>query len=98
PVYTGRLKNSIKVSRERRNRICVLAEAPYSGFVEFGTRPHIIRPRQKQVLRFEADGKVVYATRVYHPGAGPKPFFRPAFQYAAEKVSEIMLRGMARCL
>jgi len=89
PVETGKLRENIKLRKEHRGRIAVIAEAPYSGFVEFGTRPHEIRPRHKKVLRFEINGKIVFATRVYHPGTSPKPFFRPALEDAVEKLPEI---------
>jgi len=89
PVDTGRLKNSIGMRREGRNKIVVEAKAPYAGFVEYGTRPHIIRPRRKKVLRFEVDGKVVFATRVYHPGTSPKPYWRPSLHHTAEALPKI---------
>ena len=89
PVETGRLRNSIVMQGEGSFKIVAEAKAPYAGFVEYGTRPHEIRPRRRRFLRFTVDGKVVYATRVHHPGTSPKPYWRPALEHAAEKLPEI---------
>jgi len=40
-------------------------------FIEFGTRPHAIEPVTRKALRFEADGRIVFARRVLHPGTEP---------------------------
>jgi len=73
PVRTGRLLRSLRIERHG-NEYHVIAGsriAYYAPFVEFGTRPHIIRPRRARVLRFEVRGKVVYARIVHHPGSRP---------------------------
>lgn len=41
---------------------------PAARFVLFGTRPHLIRPRYARALRFEVEGRVVFAQLVRHPG------------------------------
>jgi len=89
PVEAGRLRDSIKLDKVDELKMMVSADAPYSGFVEFGTRPHVIRPKVRRALRFEVDGKVVFATRVYHPGTSPHPFFEPAFDYVVERLPKI---------
>lgn len=40
----------------------------YLGYHHFGTEPHTIRPRRRKALRFIMGGKVVFATKVHHPG------------------------------
>jgi hypothetical protein len=49
--------------------------ADTSVFLNDGTRPHEIVPRSAKALRFETDGKVVFAARAQHPGTAPDPFF-----------------------
>lgn len=46
-------------------------------FLEFGTRPHPIRPVSREYLAFRGkDGKCVFLKMVKrHPGTKPKPFF-----------------------
>lgn len=39
-----------------------------------GTRPHIIRPVRRKRLRFIVNGRVVFATRVRHPGTRPNKY------------------------
>ena len=46
-------------------------------FLEFGTKPHMILPKEEGgVLRFEVDGEVIYAKSVAHPGTKPLGFVR----------------------
>ena len=49
--------------------------AETSIFLNDGTRPHEIVPKNAKALRFETDGKVVFAARAQHPGIAPDPFF-----------------------
>lgn len=50
-------------------------------WVEFGTAPHLIVPRQAgKALRFKSGGSVVFTRRVHHPGTRPAPFLRPALE------------------
>lgn len=46
----------------------------YALMVHQGTRPHTIVPRRSKSLRFRVGGRIVYATRVSHPGTSPDPF------------------------
>lgn len=39
-----------------------------------GRPPHVIKPRNKLVLRFPVNGKFVFTKRVNHPGNKPEPF------------------------
>lgn len=71
PVDTGELVRSI-----RRRGTTITIEADHWHFVEYGTRPHIIRPRVKRALWWpDADHPV---KSVYHPGTKAQPFIRPA--------------------
>lgn len=80
PVDEGDLVRSIRVSgKARRGSITVSVKvggkkAPHAMLVEYGTRPHKIEPKDAAAL---AVGGVAYRS-VDHPGAQPKPFFRPA--------------------
>ena len=67
PVRTGRLRDSIRAIRAGRVRF-VGPTVPYAPYVEFGTRPHIIRPHRARALRFEVEGRTAFATYVRHPG------------------------------
>lgn len=45
-----------------------------------GTRPHLIRPRRRQYLRFEVAGDVVFTKLVRHPGTRPNNFLGRALR------------------
>jgi hypothetical protein len=45
-------------------------------YLEYGTDPHMIFPKRAKVLRFEMDGKIVFARSVEHPGIKPMGFVR----------------------
>jgi hypothetical protein len=77
----------------------VEAAVNYAAFVEYGTRPHIIRPRNGKFLRFPANGRsarltgsvrrggdAVFAREVHHPGTKPRPFLVPGARAALTKV------------
>ncbi len=60
----------------------VHALAPYSAFVELGTRPHEIRPVDARALRWVDASGIHFSRRVWHPGTRPQPFLRPALTAA----------------
>lgn len=53
PVDTGRLRSSITTKQTALNEVLVGTNVEYAPDVEFGTKPHIITPKTKKVLRFE---------------------------------------------
>lgn len=47
----------------------------YAWIVQKGSRPHEIRPNPPtKRLKFKTGGRIVYATRVFHPGTEANPF------------------------
>ncbi|MBW8814034.1 MAG: HK97 gp10 family phage protein [Caulobacterales bacterium] len=62
--------------------------------VEFGVRPHVIKPKKGEVLEIWRGGQIAGVAReVQHPGARPKPFMRPAFEQSAPTVLSEMQRA-----
>lgn len=53
----------------------------YAASIEFGSKPHIIEPKNKKFLRFNIGGAWIFAKRVNHPGFKGSSFLR----WAAEK-------------
>lgn len=82
PVDTGRLRASLRGQANRtwtlRPQYTISTDVEYAPFVHDGTRPHEIRPRNAQVLRFVVNGRVVYARVVQHPGTRARPFIERA--------------------
>lgn len=84
PVDTGRLRASIRVERRRtlllRTVWTIGSDVFYAPYVNDGTAPHVIRPRNAQALRFRVGGRIVYARVVNHPGTRPNPFLDRALR------------------
>lgn len=52
PVDTGRLKGSINVAKRGPLFYTIGSNVKYARWVDEGTKPHIIRPREKKALAF----------------------------------------------
>ncbi len=86
PVDTGRLKNSIKVKVTGNGIVIWMVD--YGLYVEFGTPPHLIKPKNKKALKFKKGkkGKAIFAKEVKHPGTRPNPFIRNAIQNKLQNI------------
>ncbi len=74
PWRTGTLGRSI-TKEVRDGGFTVKPTAPYAGFVERGTAPHLITPLHASCLAFvPAGGDMVFAAYAFHPGTRPNPF------------------------
>jgi len=91
PVDTGRLKNSLKVMATDEGLI--IGMVSYGRFVEFGSPPHIITPKEKKALKFKMDKKTVFAKKVRHPGVRPNPFVRTVLM---TKLKNIIIEEISR--
>lgn len=80
PERTGSLKDSIEHHLEDGDLIVSATGGAdgrtYAAYVELGTMPHVILPRDKRALFWEGAGHPV--GKVDHPGTRPEPFLRPA--------------------
>lgn len=79
----GRLRDSINVTRRSTAgglEARFTSSAPYARYVEEGTAPHRIEPRQALALHWQDRGRNVFAARVNHPGTKANPFVRNAIQ------------------
>lgn len=87
PVDTGRLRASIRIESRRtltlRSVYTVGSDVEYARMVHDGTRPHVIRPKTANVLRFRVGGRWVYAKVVHHPGTKARPFLDRAVREVA---------------
>lgn len=75
PVDSGYYRNNIMFDGKNE----VVAHADYSAHLEYGTKPHVIKPQSAKYLHFKGkDGKEVFAKVVNHPGTRPQPIMRNA--------------------
>ena len=78
PKDTGELAGSIHVEKLADGEWLVIVGADHAKPIEYGSRPHVITPNDAEALRFEIDGQIVFAQRVFHPGNPAQPYLRPA--------------------
>jgi len=94
PVKTGFLRRSIVPGNVDDDMAIVEVNAPYAAAVEFGTKPHVIKPRHAKVLAWPSSegarrlsgrarkgtksGDMTFARKVNHPGTKPQPYVIPA--------------------
>jgi hypothetical protein len=88
PVRTGYMRDSIReLISEGEARVG--PADPKAVFVEYGTRPHVIRPVNASCLAFFAGGRMIFTAYVNHPGTRPQPFVRYAAEEAQRRAPEI---------
>lgn len=81
PVDTGRLRSSIVSRAEGSGRsvgYVIGTNVNYAAAVEYGTAPHVIKPKYKRALYWPGAAHPV--AQVNHPGTRPQPFLRPAIE------------------
>lgn len=91
PVDTGRLRSSIVSRAEGSGRsvgYVIGSNVNYAAAVEYGTAPHVIKPKYKQALYWPGAAHPV--AQVNHPGTRAQPFLRPAIE-----MTEIFWRANA---
>ena len=100
PRKTSNLGRSIHISRVSATEAVVEAGANYAAYVEFGTGPHIIRPKKGRFLRWPTNasdrrltgsprktvkGGFTFARIVHHPGTKAQPYLLPGAKIAVKK-------------
>ena len=87
PADTGRLRASISSQVESPIEGQVGTNVEYASAVEYGTKPHTIRPKKAKLLVWkDKDSKKIHtAKEVKHPGTKPQPFLEPAYLFGKDK-------------
>lgn len=85
---TGRLYRSIRVYDHNKiaigQTIKIGTSVPYAKYHHNGTKPHMIYPKRKQVLKFKSGtliGGNVFARSVHHRGTKPNRFLKDNIKY-----------------
>ncbi|MDP2811771.1 MAG: hypothetical protein Q8O34_16660 [Rhodocyclaceae bacterium] len=68
--------------------------APHAVFVHWGTRPHVIRPKNRKVLRWPSGGAFAFARKVNHPGYKGDPWLHQAANEAIRQFDAIVNRAL----
>ena len=85
-VVTGHLRRSIATKMGDLEAIIHTSNVKYAVIVEKGSKPHIIRPKNKKALYWEGAKRPVKL--VNHPGSKAKPYLIPAFESEKDKFIE----------
>ena len=85
-VKTGHLKRSISTKMGDMEATIHTSNLKYAPMVEFGTRPHIIRAKNKKALYWKGASHPV--KQVNHPGSKAKPYLIPAFEKEKDQFLE----------
>jgi hypothetical protein len=99
PRKTGHLQRSIRPGRVADDFAIVEARTPYAAAVEFGSKPHVIRPKNARALAWPASGagrrlsgrrrtnsgRLIFASSVNHPGTRAQPYLIPGAKAALRK-------------
>ncbi len=96
---TGQLAQSIGWRPAGNGTAEVYANAAYARFVEKGTQPHVIRPRNRQALRFPVSGGGFgFARVINHPGSRARPYFFADQDNRAQHMQAAALSVLARII
>lgn len=66
-LYLRRIADGFEVGHD-------LQHAPHAVFVHWGTKPHVIRPKNKKTLRWPSGGAFSFARSARHPGYKGDPW------------------------
>lgn len=83
----GNLRQNIRMQMMTKTKAKIMSKAPYSIFVHEGTRPHIIRVKNKRVLADRRNG-IFFGKEVHHPGTRANPFMKRAVDKSRVKIRE----------
>lgn len=103
PRKTGFLQRNIAPGPVTSTYAVVLSKAPYAAPVEFGSRPHVIRPKKARVLawggsrtlsgRLSKGSKADhFAREVHHPGNKAQPHLIPGAKRAIAGLRDIVVK------
>ena len=87
PADTGRLRASISPDIKSPIEGQVGTNVEYASAVEYGTKPHTIRPKKAKMLVWkDRETKKFHAAKeVKHPGTKAQPFLEPAYLIGKDK-------------
>ena len=85
-VATGHLRRGISTDIKGLEATIHTSNIKYAPHVEYGTKAHIIRPKNKRFLYWKGAKHPV--KQVNHPGSKAKPYLIPAFEKEKDQFLE----------
>lgn len=99
PYDTGRLRSSISSMMDVKAkglRAIIQPNVKYAIFVHEGTKPHVIKPRNKKALYWKGAEHPV--KKVNHPGSRPNPFMERALNKKKMMGNKVMINKVNQAL
>ena len=91
-INTGHLRRGIATDIGNMEVTVHTSNIKYAPMVEYGTRSHIIKPKNKKALYWK--GATHPVKKVNHPGSKAKPYLIPAFEkeipYFIDKLKDVV--------
>ena len=91
-VDTGHLRRGISTDIRGLGATIHTSNIKYAPMVEYGTKAHIIKAKNKKALYWKGAKHPVKSVR--HPGSRAKPFLIPAF----EKEKEVIIKDLEKVI
>ena len=90
---TGNLIQSITAVKESDTRVVIYGAGrnsflEYGKFLEFGTAPHVIRPRERKALKIPTSKGFIFRKKVHHPGIRARHYFFGDYEEKMQKAFE----------
>ena len=85
-VATGHLRRGISTDIKGLGATIHTSNIKYAPGVEYGTKAHIIKPKNKKALYWKGAKRPV--KQVNHPGSKAKPYLIPAFNQEKDQFLE----------
>lgn len=83
-VRSGKTRSSIRIKNASQRKASV--EARHGArFLESGVKPHDLKARRFDAMRFNVHGQPRFAKKVRHPGARKQPFLRNSAREALQR-------------
>lgn len=101
-----RMRMTGNASKRRKNirarvageQLIIESNDPVIGFLERGTRPHLIVARNAKVLAFDAGGATLFRRVVRHPGTKPVGMFRRTLAEDSNRFVQVFQRAFVNYL
>lgn len=90
PRMTGRLAESIKLRKTKKNEIRIMVDSPYAYFQEFGFRPHWIHSDMSDRMGGTVGGLFNRFDSFFFVSKH-KPFIMPALEVGLSKLSNMLI-------
>lgn len=95
---TGRMRRGWHTRVAGDDAVIITNTEPYAGYVDQGTRPHLIVPRNAKALAFRIGNRMVFARSVHHPGTKPQNIVSRTLSEDRSRFEAAMRNAMGRFL